>query len=93
MLVYKEQVEAYRIGTKLFVVDDEGFLREVGSGRTLTDKEWRHYRKYEKDRFETLRKQESEEKRMQEEYEKQIQKEEERHEEEKARIHFQIFGN
>lgn len=93
MLVYKEQVEAYRIGTNLFLVDEEAFLREVRSGRFPNDEEWEVYRNYEKERFEKQKEQEENDRRMYEEYERRIQEEERRHEEEKQKIHFELFGN
>lgn len=93
MIVLKEKVEAYRIGTKLFVTDDEGILRDVKTGGIPTTEEWEAYRQYEKERFEECKKQQEEGQRMQEEYEQRLQEEEQRHEEEVAKIHFEIFGN
>ncbi len=48
MLVYKEQVEAYRIGEKLFVVDEKGFLRGIDTGEMQTTEEWKVYLEYQK---------------------------------------------
>ena len=93
MIVLEEKVEAYRIGEKLFVVDEKGFLRGVDTGEMQTTEEWKAYLEYQMKRFEDMKKQQEESQRLQEEYEQRIQEEERRHEEVVARIHFEIFGN
>lgn len=93
MIVYKEQVDVYRIGEKLFVVDEKGFLRGVDMEEMQTNEEWKAYLEYQMKRFEDVKKRQEESQRLQEEYEKRIQEEERRHEEEVAKIHFEIFGS
>ena len=85
MLVYKVEIEAYRIGDKTFVVNPtDGYMHEITTGRSGTDEEWAAYREFCEEEFRK--------KKLQEEYDRIIKVVNERHEVTKSQIHRAIFG-